>query len=48
MKTHELEVYIQQWFHEEHETKFMYILTILMWSEMSLSTHLSAGLLRNF
>ena len=43
MKTLQLQVYIQNWFHEEQEDKFMEILTFSVWWEMTLDMYLSAG-----
>ena len=43
MKTLQLQVYIQNWFHEEQEDKFMEILTFSVSWEMTLDMYLSAG-----
>ena len=45
MKTLQVQVYNQQWFNEEQGTKLFLakILIFLVWSEMSLGMHLSAG-----
>ena len=36
MESFQVQVYIQQWFHDEQGARFMQNLTFLMWSEMIL------------
>ena len=43
MKTVLVEVYIQQWFHEEQGAAITKILKVLVWSEMTLGMKLSAS-----
>ena len=39
LKTLQVQVYMQQWFHDEQGAKFMYSLTFLVWLEMALGMH---------
>ena len=43
MKALQLQVYIQQWFHDEQGAKFMYSSTFLVWSEITQGMYLFAG-----
>ena len=43
IKALQVQVYIQQWLHDEHGGKFMKSSTFLVWSEMTLGMHLSTG-----
>ena len=42
MKALQVQVYIQQWCQDEQGAKFMWSLTFLVWSEITLGMYLSA------
>ena len=43
MKAFKVQIYTQQWYHDEQEAKFIKSLTFLVWSEITLGIYLTAG-----